>query len=657
MRSFFLLCLTLLFSINLAFADIQANFTTSPSSGRAPIWITLDASSSTPSRGAIIDSYRWEVNDGRELLGQSFQTTYFDIPGDYAITLTVIDTNGAASSTSKTVRISSTGGVDPNEPTTTPSFPTAHFTVSSASGNVPLSITFNASGSIPSDGATGIIRYQWNVNPSLGVAIPSTSTSPIIQAEFTQANTYTVTLRVTDNLGRTSTIDDQAIITALPSSNTPVTPLPINPPIASFIAAPVAGTRTIQLNASNSKAIAGKDIKAYQWSVIEDTRYNHSTNEPVSSITFEQDGIYTISLTVTDTGEVNSTPVQQTFEVSLPLPIANFTTNIIPNTKTVNLDASQSQILTGREIAEYQWFVEGSERYNHVTLSQNTFIQFDTEGTYTITLVVVDQEGQVSEPFQQAIEVLSNTLDVDFSIQWLAPFKARLISNINAPQGVARYQWLGNLEINADTPVVDIDFPQAGIYSITLVVSDNVGNRAEKTHVIDTVGYPDLGKGWTLLPVSDRDSNNNLNTFFRGGVMDLETGEFLISANETHTIKQGKQVSIVAEATIDATHQNQKADVLVVVGYQAEGQENFDFYVKTENTFIFPVFERLVGDFTSIKAARSDIRLLSTLEIPVYEGRLPYVSGNYMIFIGYRLRENNTVVYNGNHIIQFQVVP
>jgi PKD repeat protein len=572
---------------------IQANFTTSPPSGDAPLWVTVDAVSSIPSSTAIFKNYQWEISDGRKLLDRPHQRVYFSTPGDYVITLTVIDTQGDSDSTSRTVHVNSPGD-GPNGQTT--SLPIAYFTVSPVSGSVPLSVTFDAINSLPSEGATYIKNYQWDVrgiNSLTTIPVEATSRPTVT---FVQADNYIVTLRVTDNLNRTSNVESnpnsQANINVLPSS-----PTNNSPPTANFSHELIPDTRTIQLNAFASSATDGKNIQKYKWQVTGDSQFIKETNGQITNTTSDEDG--------------NTT-------------------------------------------------------YHIETDSQLTDITFDKDGTYHISLVVVDSMGIESPSTSDQITfdtpspppVIDETpITAEFSIEWITPFKARLISNVDAPQGVGRYQWLGDIEIDADTSVVDVEFPQADIYSITLVVFDNAGNRAENTHVIDIVGYPDLGKGWTFPPISDDGTSNNLSTFFRGGVMDLETGKFLTTVNEIPTIKQGKEVNIIAEAMIDTAHQNQQADTLVVVGYQAEGQEEPVFYVKTENTFIFPIFEQLVGDFTSIKAARSDTRLLSTLEIPVYKGKLPYVSGNYMVFIGYRLREDNTVVYNGNHIIQFQVVP
>ena len=73
--------------------------------------------------------------------------------------------------------------------------PVAAFT-SSASG---LAVTFDGSGSTDSDGV--VAQYSWNFGDGTGI----TETTPTHTHPYSAAGTYTVTLRVTDNAGVTST--------------------------------------------------------------------------------------------------------------------------------------------------------------------------------------------------------------------------------------------------------------------------------------------------------------------------------------------------------------------------------------------------------------------------------------------------------------------
>jgi PKD repeat protein len=78
-------------------------------------------------------------------------------------------------------------------------FSTAAFTTDISSGNLPLSVTFDASGSMPSADASEIVLYKWDFGDG------NTATGEIVNHEFTMENTYVVQLTVTDNYGNKGT--------------------------------------------------------------------------------------------------------------------------------------------------------------------------------------------------------------------------------------------------------------------------------------------------------------------------------------------------------------------------------------------------------------------------------------------------------------------
>ena len=80
-----------------------ASFTYSPESPLVGEEITFDASSSTDSDGEIV-SYEWDFGDGASGTGEVAFHSYSSV-GDYTVTLTVTDDEGATDSVSKTVNI------------------------------------------------------------------------------------------------------------------------------------------------------------------------------------------------------------------------------------------------------------------------------------------------------------------------------------------------------------------------------------------------------------------------------------------------------------------------------------------------------------------------------------------------------------------------
>lgn len=79
-----------------------ADFTLNTTSGSSPLVITVDASESSDADGTIV-SYTWDFS-GVSAIGSVAQYTFSE-PGEYAVTLTVSDDEGASDSASKQVTV------------------------------------------------------------------------------------------------------------------------------------------------------------------------------------------------------------------------------------------------------------------------------------------------------------------------------------------------------------------------------------------------------------------------------------------------------------------------------------------------------------------------------------------------------------------------
>ena len=165
----------------------HAVISSSTALGQAPLTVSFNGEGSTAT-DTVISLYHWDFGDGSNATGKSVSHLY-STPGTFSTVLTVTDGNGLTDSISTPVIVSSSQ--QENQP------PQAVFTVTSSGGSAPLTVTFNAAGSIDNDGS--IINYSWEFGDgATGSGISATHT-------YINKATFTATLWITDNDGAKGT--------------------------------------------------------------------------------------------------------------------------------------------------------------------------------------------------------------------------------------------------------------------------------------------------------------------------------------------------------------------------------------------------------------------------------------------------------------------
>ena len=148
--------------------------------------VDVDASASYDPDGSL-STYEWDWRDGSTSSVASATTNHtYSEAGTFTITLTVIDEAGNTGTYSKNVTIE-------NDP------PSAAFTTS-ANETLAFGVNCDASGSSDPDGE--VIRYDWDWGDG------SETLQGDVQEthQYSGAGTYTITLTVTDNLGKTDVL-------------------------------------------------------------------------------------------------------------------------------------------------------------------------------------------------------------------------------------------------------------------------------------------------------------------------------------------------------------------------------------------------------------------------------------------------------------------
>jgi len=284
-----------------------ASFTASPSSGKTPLTVTLDASGSSDADGRI-SSYAWSISNEQSASNSAtslaFDTWHpsprtraeraeglsanrrgsfvFDSAGEYIISLTVTDDNGESASTSQTIAVTA-------NQTPVASF---SYTQSNDLGIGPLTVSVDALDSSDADGT--IANYAWSVSDGQSA---SNSAASFV---FDSAGEYIISLIVTDDNGLTATASETVTIRINET------------PIALFSLSETAGKAPLTVAVDGSGSSDGDGlIVSYEWETSDGQQYVGST----AMFTFDEAGAHNITLTIID-NEGATVSITETVNVS-----------------------------------------------------------------------------------------------------------------------------------------------------------------------------------------------------------------------------------------------------------------------------------------------------------------------------------------------------
>lgn len=243
--------------------------------------LSVDASASSDVDGTV-ESYSWDFGDGSTGTGATATHSYAAV-GTYDVTLTVTDNLGATESRTQSVSI-----ID--------AAPTAAFTSSATAADA----SFDAAESKAPGGT--IASYVWNFGDG------STGTGVAPTHKYTAEGTYSVTLTVTDDQGRTDTVTKPVTIT-----------IPNVAPTAALTASVDTLGSTVSVDGSASTDPDGS-IASYKWNFGDG-----STGTGASAThAYTTSGTYTVSLVVTDNKGATSTAATKDVTVNVPVLVDSF---------------------------------------------------------------------------------------------------------------------------------------------------------------------------------------------------------------------------------------------------------------------------------------------------------------------------------------------
>jgi len=289
---------------------------------------------------------------------------------------------------------SSDGGVTP-EPEN--QAPTASFTVSPESGDAPLTVDLDAGNSRDEGMITG---YAWSSSDGQRASGEKTSLT------FNTAGTYTITLTVTDDKGKTSTAQKTVVVKAAPCT------YQITPTSHTHNANADTGHVTVIPSASNCSWSARRKTSWVSLTGITSGKGQGTVNyaiEENETCELNRKGEVSIAgqtFTISQLAPVNCPPIPR-FS-ALPQGGQMITDNPrIPPNLTVKVDARLSQD-QGGIISHYAWSTFDQDDKQQTASGGTASFKFTKEGTYEITLTVTDDQG-ASEQLTKKITVYPPT--------------------------------------------------------------------------------------------------------------------------------------------------------------------------------------------------------------------------------------------------------
>ncbi len=305
----------------------------SPQSGDAPLNVTLDGHVLGLAKDITIAYYEWDY-DGDGVFDYKSQaepgSSYTYSPGGkYNAILRVTDTLGNQAYASLSILVT-------KQP------PTVSNSATPTTGNAPLSVSLNGSGS-DKDGS--IIRYEWDYDGDGTYDWFSTSES---NAYFTYktAGTYDAVIRVTDNDGLTATAIKTITVTEKQ-----------NPPMANADASITKGPVPLTVTFTGTGTDVDGQIQLYEWDFDGDGTYDYSSADlGNTSHTYSSPGLFHPLFRVTDVDGLTATADLLIIVQDTGAPIAN--ANASPKTGATPLTVSFDGIGSsdpGGNIVRYDW--------------------------------------------------------------------------------------------------------------------------------------------------------------------------------------------------------------------------------------------------------------------------------------------------------------
>jgi len=314
--------------------------------------------------GTIV-AWEWDFGDGATSCQRSPKYA-FRAEGDYTVSLTVVDDDGGSGKTEARLIVH-------NLP------PVASLDVNCPAQPTGGEFTFDASSSRDQSPDGRIVRYEWDLDDDGTFDLETTS--PTLPYAYPDDGSYRVRVRVTDDDGATATSDPVKVrVENRPAEVSRIDYSPPEPKDGEAVA-------LVPLATDPDGTIVG-----WGWEFGDGSTSDVQT--PFH--TFQDDGVYRVVLTVTD-DDGGKTLFEVEIDVENSPPRADFTARVEGVEVAFDGRASYDPSPTGR-IAHVAWNFGDGTSWSGGCDGTDRFMPVHTFpglGLYTVTLVVIDEDGAI----------------------------------------------------------------------------------------------------------------------------------------------------------------------------------------------------------------------------------------------------------------------
>lgn len=368
--------------------------------------------------------------------------------------------------------------------------PLASLTASPTSGQSPLVVHLDASGSTDVD-QSPIASYAFDWGDGTGTSGEQTASTA--DHVYTTAGTFAAVVTVQDTAAKISRASVTITVAAPP-------PPPDSPPVASVKATPSSGGAplAVNLDASASTDTDATAIATYAYDFGDGSTLAAQAGSSAPH-TYTTSGTYTVTVTVTDTAGLSSQATAQVNVTSAPDSPPSAALSVTPATGVsplaVSADASASTDTDATPIATYgfSWGDGSAVVTGTGATGQHTY---PSAGSYTVTVTVTDTAGKSSVASASVVVTAPPPPPVDnapTAVLSVTPTSGTAPVNVTADasgstdndaSGIDTYafSWGDGTTTAAQSAAVALhSYTAAGTFTVTVTVTDTAGKAATAT--------------------------------------------------------------------------------------------------------------------------------------------------------------------------------